>query len=104
MNRIKQIKQMLENDENDSFLLFALAKEYEKLQDFEQSIQLLEELKLNDPEYVGLYYHLASIYYNLDKKKLALDTCKEGIIVCKSVNDKHSLAELHNLGMNIEIE
>lgn len=104
MNRIKQIKEMLENDKNDSFLLFALAKEYEKLQDFEQSIQLLEELKRNDPEYVGLYYHLASMYSQMDNKKLALNTCKEGIIVCKTINDKHSLAELHNLGMNIEIE
>ena len=104
MNRLTQIKQMLENDRTDSFLMFALAKEHEKLEDFEESIKIYEQLKLSDPNYVGLYYHLASIYSDLGKRDLALATCKEGIEICKSLNDKHSLSELHNLGMNIEID
>jgi len=104
MDRISKIKQMLENDKTDSFLLFALAKEYEKLEDFEQAIIIFEKLKTSDAEYVGLYYHLAVIYNEIGKKEQAIKTCNQGIEVCKRTNDRHSLSELQNLGMNIEIE
>lgn len=104
MDRIAKIKQMLENDMNDSFLLFALAKEYEKLKDYDQAINIFQQLKTSDPDYVGLYYHLAVIYSEIDKKDQAIITCNQGIEVCKRTNDRHSLSELQNLGMNIEIE
>lgn len=104
INRIQQLLSLLEDDENDSFLLFALAKEYEKIEELEKAITVFERLHLSDPNYVGLYYHLASIYHETSLSEKAIRICTSGIEICKSKGDLHALAELQNLKMNIEIE
>ena len=44
MSRIDEIKKMLKTDNNDSFLTYALALEYEKIEDRKQAIEIIEEL------------------------------------------------------------
>lgn len=103
-NRIQQLEALLEADKKDSFLLFALAKEHEKLEDFDKAIEIFETLLESDPDYIGLYYHLGSLYFECSLPEKAINICSIGINICKTKGDLHALSELQNLKMNIEIE
>ena len=60
--RFKQIQKMLIENPEDSFLRFALAKEYEKKSEWIQSIELYIKIVESDPDYIGAYYHLAKAF------------------------------------------
>lgn len=103
-NRIETLKSFLIEDPTDSFILFALAKEYEKIGTLKIALDTYNDLKTLDPDYVGLYYHLAGLHIKLGQVDEALKTYEEGIIVAKKAADFHALSELHNAKMNIGIE
>lgn len=103
-DRMIRLKEMLKSNPNDAFMLFALAKEYEKTGNKKEALQQYLNLKLTHPEYVGLYYHLAGLYASLDKKDEAFQTYDEGIDCAKKVGDQHALSELLTARMNLEID
>ena len=103
-NRLHQLKTMLEDDPKDSFLLFAVAKEYEKLGDLEHALDTFIKLKDLDAEYVGLYYHLGQLYQELDENDKAMEVYNEGIQIAKKQSDFHALSELNNVKTNLEME
>ena len=43
-NRIEQLKLIIVDKPTDTFALFALAKEYEKINDLQNAVQLFEKL------------------------------------------------------------
>lgn len=102
--RLELLKNMLAEDPNDSFLLFAIAKEYESMDDTEQAIAHYTKLQSNDADYVGLYYHLGKIYEELEEQSKALETYKTGIEVAKKIKDQHALSELKGVLLNLELE
>lgn len=102
-NRIDTLLAFLKEDPEDTFVRFALAKEYEKIGTLKKALDTYLSLKEIDSDYIGLYYHLGGLYEVLNEKKKALQTYDEGIIVAKKIADFHSLSELHNAKMNLEI-
>jgi len=104
MARIDQIEKLLKEDPSDSFLLFALAKEYEKLENLDHALNTYQKLLDVDHKYVGLYYHLGKLYEILDKKENALSTYDQGIKIAQEAKDLHSLSELQSAKMNCEID
>lgn len=94
MTRLDQLKQLLHESPNDSFLYFALAKEYEKLGDDEQALQWFEELRTRDPAYVGLYYHLGKVHERLTQPARAFRTYTAGMEIARQQGDQHALSEL----------
>ena len=103
-NRIERLKSLIVDKPNDTFTLFALAKEYEKENDLGNASQLFEKLLLVDEKYVGAYYHLAKVYEQLDEVKKALNIYEAGISVAQQLNHHHALSEMKNAKMNLEIE
>ncbi|MFN8261428.1 MAG: hypothetical protein U0X41_10890 [Chitinophagales bacterium] len=103
-NRIQRLKSIIVDNPNDTFALFALAKEYEKAGELQDSVQLFEKLLVVDEQYVGAYYHLAKVYEQLDEVKKALNIYEKGISIAQQRNDSHALSELKNAKMNLEIE
>lgn len=101
--RLVYLKQLLSEDPQDSFVKYAIAKEYEKLGDVQISIDRFEALRKDDPDYVGLYYHLAHIYAEIEQTEKALEVYDAGIAVAKAQNDLHALSELRNARVNAEI-
>ena len=61
VTRIKQLKTFLQETPNDSFLQHALALEYIKINDDDAAENLFKNVLLNDPSYIGSYYHLAKL-------------------------------------------
>ena len=102
-SRLTTLLSYLEASPDDSFLIFAVAKEYEGLEQYDKALQNYLKLKEKDPEYVGLYYHLATLYVNLQEEMLALTIFKEGIALAKEKADFHALSELNNAKTNLEI-
>ncbi len=104
MSRLTVLQSMLEEDPNDSFLLFAMAKEHEKQDNLHKAIEYYEKVVQNDSNYTGVYYHLGAVQAELGHKEKAITIYKEGIEICKSVGDQHALSELKSVLMNLEIE
>lgn len=94
MTRLDQLQKLLDESPHDSFLLFALAKEYEKLGNDQQALEWFLRLHKNDPAYVGLYYHLGKLYERLQQPAQAFRTYQEGMDVARQQGDQHALSEL----------
>lgn len=103
-NRLQSLLTMFDEKKPDSFVLFAIAKEYEYLENMQEAIQKYEDLKTLDPNYVGLYYHLAKAYEGKDMPEKAIKIYEEGIQVAKKQADFHALSELNNAKTNLEME
>ncbi|MCE2789741.1 MAG: hypothetical protein LW630_07505 [Saprospiraceae bacterium] len=80
------LKSCLEKDGEDSFVRFALAKEYENGGQLEEAVRQYLILEQNDPGYVGLYYHLGHAYAELGKLEEALMTFDRGIEVARKMH------------------
>ena len=102
-NRIDTLMTFLAEDPDDSFVRFALAKEYEKMGTLKKALDTYLSLKEKDADYVGLYYHLGGLYEVLNEKDSALTIYQGGIDVAKKKADFHALSELHTAKMNLEV-
>ncbi|MFT4667223.1 MAG: tetratricopeptide (TPR) repeat protein [Polaribacter sp.] len=100
-NRLSQLLLLQKELPNDSFLLFALAKEYEKAKQMNQALDYYLELLNKDPEYVGTYYHLGKLYEHFEKAAEAFQTYTTGMAVSKKQGDQHSMNELAGARLNL---
>lgn len=103
-DRIEQLKEFLKADPKDSFIRYALAQEYMNRGQVYQAKDTYEALRKEDPDYVGLYYHLGKLYEELDDTDKAIETYTAGIEVAKKVPDFHALGELNTARVNLEME
>lgn len=101
-NRIEQLKAFLEDDPKDSFTRFALALEYQKTDDLETAIGLFNEIITDEPEYVGVYYHLGGIYEKLGDLDKAARIYTIGIDIAVKIDDHHAGKELKEALLGIE--
>lgn len=102
--RLQQLLELSASTPNDTFVLFALAKEYEGLDDSTQALDYYLQLQAADPNYVGLYYHLGKLYEQLEDRESALVAYASGIDVARNKGDLHALSELNGAKMNLELE
>ena len=100
--RLEQLKGLLEESPHDSFLIFALAKEYEKLEELETALRHYLHLEEHDPDYVGTYYHLGKLYERMEETGLAFQTYEKGIEVTRRAGDQHAMGELAAAKMALE--
>lgn len=103
LNRIQKLEAIVVQNPQDTFALFALAKEYEKISEIENAIKILENLLFIDKNYLGAYYHLGKLYEKNDEVKKALNIYKAGISVAQEQKNTHTLSELRNAKMNLEV-
>ncbi len=101
MNRLEKIKAFLADSPNDSFLTFALAKEYEKMGEKQKALEQYLAIVKNDPNYVGTYYHLGKLYEQLEEFTTAFQTYKDGMKVTRAAGDQHAFSELAGAKLNL---
>ena len=102
--RLQQLEKLLQESPTDSFLLFAIAKEQEKLEEEEKALEYYEKLRHTDPQYVGTYYHLAKLYEKRKDFEKALESYQKGMQIAQQLGDQHALAELSSARLNLELE
>lgn len=100
-NRLEQLKDFLEASPEDTFIMYALAKEYEKMGELQEALAQFHHLLRVDENYVGAYYHLGKLYEQLDNIPEAFQTYKKGMDIAKAKNDLHALSELAGAKLNL---
>lgn len=101
--RLEDLLQYYDEDEPDSFILFALAQEYEQIDQPDAALIHYEKLLDLHPDYVGGYYHYAGLLAKTNQSEKALEIYDAGMAVATELKDQHSLAELQNAKLNMEL-
>jgi len=102
--RLKQLLNFHNESPKDSFLIFAIAKEYESVDNIREALTYYLKLQEQDPDYIGLYYHLAKLYEVLEENLKAQSTYKTGIEKAQAAGDFHAVSELNSALQNLEIQ
>ena len=61
-------------------------------------------VKTDEPEYVGAYYHLAALFKSEERMNEAMSTYIKGMEIAKKLGNQHAYSELQNAKFNMEIE
>lgn len=93
-NRLEQLLKLYNPSQADPFIIFAIAKEYEKMQEDKQALDYYLLLIKDHPEYIGTYYHLGKLYERLETPLLAWNTYKKGMEMAQKARDQHAYSEL----------
>lgn len=80
-NRIEVFRRMLESDPNNSMVMFGLAKEYEKIEQYDEVVKLLEDYLAQSDDEGNAYGMLAKAYENVGDKEKAKIALEKGIEV-----------------------
>ena len=80
-NRIEVFRQMLETDADNTMVMFGLAKEYEKLGQYTDVIELLETYLDKADDEGNAYGVLAKAYDQTGNREKAIETYQKGIDV-----------------------
>ena len=94
MSRLEQLKTMLANDPDDAFLNYALALEYDKLEQHDDSLDIFARLVQYDPPYVPAFFMAAQQLADLDRIDQARGYLREGIEQARGQGDSHAAAEM----------
>ena len=92
--RLAKLLEFLDSDPNDSFILYALATEYNSLNDTQNAFAYYLKLVNEHPDYVGTYYHLGKLYEKELQKDKAIEIYQKGMLAARSKRDMHALSEL----------
>lgn len=103
-SRISTLAKSVRDNPDDSFTKFALALELLKVDEVQKAQRLFENIRSSDPDYVGVYYHLAKLYVETGEENKALTTYREGIKKAEELGEQHSKSELSGALMELEIE
>ena len=103
-DRLNQLLFFLEENPNSPFILFALAKEYEKIGNDAQAGHHFKKLVQEHPSYVGTYYHYGKWLEEMEEPEEALAIYIQGIQVATQEKNQHVKSELMNAKMNLELE
>lgn len=92
--RLSKLLEFLENDSNDPFILYALATEYNAINDKDKAYSFYLQLTEKHPDYVGTYYHLGKLYEKDEQKEKAIEIYQKGMEVARNKRDMHAFSEL----------
>jgi tetratricopeptide (TPR) repeat protein len=87
----------------DSFVIFAIAKEYENIGNQNEAIQYYQKLYQLDPNYVGLYFHWGKLHEEINDSGKAIEIYSMGIEVASLQKDGHAERELRAAKYNCEL-
>ncbi|MFC6999421.1 tetratricopeptide repeat protein [Rufibacter roseus] len=105
-SRLTQLLAFYEEDPNDPFTMYAIATEYRPT-DVEKARFFYEKLLSEHPDYVGTYYHVASLYLQLNETELAKQAYQKGMQVSRQQGQMHAFSELqgaYNKIMGLDYE
>jgi len=104
-SRIEQLQEFLKENNNDSFLKYALALEYVRVEENNTARDCFLKLIKDDENYVASYYQLGKLYESLNDLENAIEIYKKGIKIAQKSEHKKTLLELQEAyNMMIEID
>ena len=100
-NRIEVFKQMLENEPENTMVMFGLAKEYEKLNQNIEVIELLENYLAQADDEGNAYGMLAKAYEQNGMREKAIETYRKGIEVSMA-HGHPSMAQDYRMTLDLD--
>jgi Tfp pilus assembly protein PilF len=93
-NRLDILKQMLEQDPNNSFARYGLAMEYSKTGDLKTAVSEFKSLVASDSTYVAAYYHCGQALEKLGDVDSARSIYEQGMDASAKKGDLHTRSEI----------
>lgn len=101
-NRIDVFEQMLVDDPGNTMVMFGLAKEYEKTDQYDKVIDLLESYLQRADDEGNAYGVLANAYLKSGDREKAIETFKKGIDI--SIAHGHpSMANEYRMTLDLDL-
>ena len=101
--RLDLLLGILKETPTDSFVIFAIAKEYENIGNKNEAIKYYQKLYQLDPNYVGLYFHWGKLHEEINDSGKAIEIYSMGIEVASLQKDGHAERELRAAKYNCEL-
>ncbi|WP_158799558.1 tetratricopeptide repeat protein [Pedobacter sp. L105] len=105
--RLNKLLTFLATEPNDPFILYALATEYNSLNDTAEAFHYYLKLVAEHPDYVGTYYHLGKLYQKEGQPDKAVEIYQLGMQSARKKGDRHAFSELqgaYNLAAGLDYE
>ena len=102
-NRIEVFRQMLDADPDNTMVMFGLAKEYEKLGEHDEIINILETYLTKADDEGNAYGMLSKAYDQSGKREKAIETYKKGIAVSMA-HGHPSMANEYKITLDLDFE
>jgi len=102
-NRIEVFRQMLDADPDNTMVMFGLAKEYEKVGEHDEIIEILETYLTKADDEGNAYGMLAKAYDQSGKREKAIETYKKGIAVSMA-HGHPSMANEYKMTLDLDFE
>ena len=105
--RLNKLLTFLSSSPNDPFILYALATEYNSLNDTEKAFYYYLKLVAEHPAYVGTYYHLGKLYEKEGQKDKGVAIYQLGMQRAREKGDRHAFSELqgaYNVAAGLDYE
>ena len=100
-NRIEVFRQMLDADPENTMVMFGLAKEYEKLAQYTDVIELLETYVAKADDEGNAFGMLANAYSQSGNPEKAVETYKKGIDVAMA-HGHPSMANEYRMTLDLD--
>ena len=97
MPRIEELEKMLDENPEDPFLIYALAREYESKEGTLQALLMYEHLVTNYPNYIATYYHYAKLLHKAGNRSEAVRLIQKGIEEGTKEKDLHAVSEMRGM-------
>jgi Tfp pilus assembly protein PilF len=92
--RMRQLRQMLQRQPDDPFLLYGLAMEYKKAGNSAKALEYFDHVLRRDPNYCYAYYQRAQVHESLGDVEAARHALREGLGAARRSGDAHALSEI----------
>lgn len=93
-NRLEILKQMVQQDPNNTFARYGLAMEYANSQELEQAVAEFRTLLQHDDNYSAAYYHAGQALEKLGQLEEARAMYEKGIVAATRKGDLHTRSEI----------
>ena len=97
MSKIAALEALLEENPDDPFVIYALAREYEQEAGSMQAALMYEHLVTNYPDYIATYYHYAKFLQEAGNHTEALKLLLKGIERGLEMKELHAVNEMKEL-------
>jgi tetratricopeptide (TPR) repeat protein len=92
--RLDILKNMVEQNPNDSFLRYGLAMEYKNAGNLEEATRAFRDLMAVNPDYSAAYFHGGQALEKLGKLEEAREMYQQGLEVTTRKGDLHTRSEI----------
>jgi tetratricopeptide (TPR) repeat protein len=92
--RLAFLEDLVSNGKADSFALYALALEYDKLSRTEDALGVFTDLRRGDPKYLPMYLMAAKLLNRRGESQAAKEWIAAGVELARSLGDAKTTNEL----------